>query len=57
MRTLKLVGALFAALAFTAFAVATASAAETLWELLPGTTGTDLHRQKRKSDTADQRQR
>jgi hypothetical protein len=40
MRTLKLVGALVAALAFTAVATATASAAETLWELLPGATGT-----------------
>jgi hypothetical protein len=41
MRTLKLVGALFSVLALSAFAVAgTASAAETLWELLPGETGT-----------------
>jgi hypothetical protein len=41
MRTLKLVGALFSVLALTAFALAaTASAAETLWEWLPGTTGT-----------------
>ncbi len=42
MRTFKLVGALFAVLAFTAFATATASAAELLWEMLPGTTGTAI---------------
>lgn len=42
MCTLKLAGALVAALAFTAFAAATAPAAETLWELLPGTTGTQF---------------
>ncbi len=42
MRTLKLAGALVAALAFAALTTATASAAETLWEWLPGTTGTKL---------------
>jgi hypothetical protein len=39
MRILKLIGALVAALAFSAVAVATASAAETLWRWLPGSVG------------------
>jgi hypothetical protein len=39
MRIAKLIGALFVVLAFSAVAVATASAAETLWKWLPGTVG------------------
>jgi hypothetical protein len=39
MRILKLAGALVAMLAFSAVAVATASAAETLWRWLPGSVG------------------
>jgi hypothetical protein len=39
MRIFKLIGALVAALAFSAVAVATASAAETLWRWLPGSVG------------------
>jgi len=40
MRIYKLIGALFAVLAFSAFGiVATASAAETLWTWLPGSVG------------------
>jgi hypothetical protein len=39
MRIAKLIGALFVVLAFSAVAVATASAAEKLWTLLPGTVG------------------
>jgi hypothetical protein len=39
MRIFKLIGALVVVLAFSAVAVATASAAETLWKLLPGTVG------------------
>jgi hypothetical protein len=39
MRTFKLIGALVVVLAFSAIAVATASAAETLWKWLPGTVG------------------
>jgi hypothetical protein len=39
MRTCKLFGALVVALAFSAVAVATASAAETLWRWLPGSVG------------------
>src|SRR5665647_1528657 len=36
MRSIKLIGAMFVVLAFSAVAVATASAAETLWKWLPG---------------------
>jgi hypothetical protein len=36
MRTLKIIGALVLVLAFSAIAVATASAVETLWKWLPG---------------------
>src|SRR5674476_93551 len=39
MRTIKLIGAMFVVLAFSAVAVATASAAETLWKWLPGSVG------------------
>jgi hypothetical protein len=39
MRIFKLIGALVVVLAFSAVAVATASAAETLWKWLPGTVG------------------
>jgi hypothetical protein len=39
MRIFKLIGALVVALAFSAVAVSTASAAETLWRWLPGTVG------------------
>jgi hypothetical protein len=39
MRTFKLAGALVVALALSALAVATASAAETLWRWLPGSVG------------------
>src|SRR3978361_1163961 len=39
MRSLKLIGAMFVVLAFSAVAVATASAAETLWKILPGSVG------------------
>jgi hypothetical protein len=39
MRTFKLIGALIVVLAFSAVAVATASAAETLWTWLPGSAG------------------
>jgi hypothetical protein len=39
MRIFKLVGALLVVLAFSAVAVATASAAETLWRWLPGSVG------------------
>jgi hypothetical protein len=39
MRTAKLIGALFVVLVLSAVAVATASAAETLWKWLPGTVG------------------
>ena len=39
MRTLRFIGALIGALAFGAFAVATANAAETLWRWLPGSAG------------------
>lgn len=39
MRLIKLIGALAAVLAFSAIAVATASAVETLWKWLPGTSG------------------
>jgi hypothetical protein len=39
MRIVKLIGALAIVLAFSAIAVATASAAETLWKWLPGSAG------------------
>jgi hypothetical protein len=39
MRMFKLVGAILVVLAFSAVAVATASAAETLWRWLPGSVG------------------
>jgi hypothetical protein len=39
MRIFKLIGALVVVLGFSALAVATASAAETLWKWLPGTVG------------------
>jgi hypothetical protein len=39
MRIFKLIGALVVVLGFSAIAVATASAAETLWKWLPGTVG------------------
>src|SRR3978361_1495558 len=39
MRSIKLIGAMFVVLAFSAVAVATASAAETLWKWLPGSVG------------------
>ena len=39
MRIFKLIGTLVVALAFSAVAVATASAAETLWRWLPGSAG------------------
>ncbi len=39
MRAFKLISALVVVLAFTAVAASTASAAETLWELLPGLEG------------------
>ncbi len=42
MRILKIASALVTMLAFTAIATATASAAETLWEWLPGETGTEF---------------
>jgi hypothetical protein len=42
MRLFKLIGALAVVLAFSALAVATASAAETLWKWLPGSVGETL---------------
>lgn len=40
MRTFKFLGALMVVMAFSAIAVATASAAEVLWHFLPGANGT-----------------
>jgi hypothetical protein len=40
MRVMKMIGALLLVVAFAAIGTATASAAETLWKMLPGTKGT-----------------